>query len=76
MIIVTNWKKMVGSATWFPSIVEHYTEEAGKKRMGHWAYLFFVLATSGANLSGIPVLFLLLLLCKLLSILGVLGNFL
>lgn len=62
MVVVTNLKNMVGFATWFLGIVEHYTEEAENKRMGQWAYLLVVLATGGANLLVVLVLFLVLLL--------------
>lgn len=48
-MVVTNWRNMVSFATWFSGIVEHYIEEAEKKRMGQWAYLFVILATGGVD---------------------------
>ena len=75
MAAVTSWGKVANSTT-FHYIAEYYIEETEKKRMDQQAYLFVVATTSGADLIGKLVLFLLLLLCRLLSILGLRGSFL
>lgn len=74
MVVVTSWRKVANSAN-FHDTTEHYIEEAEKRRMDQWAYLFVVTTTSSANLVGKPILFLLLLLCRLLSVMGVMGSF-
>ena len=55
---------------------ENYIEEVEKKRMDQWAKLFVMTTTVSPNLVGKPVLFLLLLHYRLLSVLGVMGSFL
>ena len=73
---MTNWKKMLGSATWFSCIVVNYIAILERKRMDQFAYLFVVLAIGDTDLTGRLVLYLLLPPYRLLLALGVMGNFL
>ena len=62
-------------STTFHYTTKHCTEEAEKKSIDQRAYLFVVITTGSVDLVGRPVLFLPPPLCRLISILGVMGGF-